>query len=257
MTNKESLSSTTLTKSMMLMEVLADAGSPMGLSELVRKVDLPKSTCHRILSILVNERLVQFEQRSRTYGIGFRFMSLAFQTWQNLDLRRAATEDMQRLGKFAGENIHLAVPDGNEIVFIDRVESHEILRHRSAIGNRASIHCTALGKAMVASMSAERRDAIVSSLSFEQVADKTITDPAQFDREIADIQRTGYAIAIREHQSDVCAVAASIRDFRGGIVGAISISAPVFRADRKKLVGWAPAVMEAAKRISQNLGWMD
>jgi len=88
--NKDSLSSTTLTKSLMLMEVLADAGSPMGLSELVRKVGLPKSTCHRILSILVNEHLVQFEQKSRTYGIGFRFMSLAFQTWQNLDLRRAA-----------------------------------------------------------------------------------------------------------------------------------------------------------------------
>ncbi len=254
---KNSLSSTTLTKSLMLMEVLADTGSPMGLSDLVRKVGLPKSTCHRILSILVNERLVQFEQNSRTYGIGFRFMSLAFQTWQNLELRRAAIEDMQRLGKFTNENIHLAVPDGTEIVFIDRVESHEILRHRSAIGNRAGVHCTALGKAMLASMPIAKQREIVSSLTLEAVAEMTITDAGRFEDEIAEVRRKGYAIAIREHQSDTCAIAASISDFRDEVVGAVSVSAPVFRVDRKQLDAWAGAVMEAAKRISQNLGWTD
>lgn len=254
---KESLSSTTLTKSLMLMEALAEAGSPIGLSELVRKVGIPKSTCHRILSILVNERLVRFERKSHTYSTGFRFMSLAFRTWRNLDIRQAASDEMQRLGSLTDENIHLAVPDGNEIVFIDRVESHKILRLHSAIGNRASVHCTALGKSMLAAMPSERRERIVASIDFLRVAEDTITDPTKYADELDEIRERGYALAIMEHQSDICGVAASIRDFRGEVTGAVCVSAPVFRTDREKLIGWAPSVMEAAKRISHNLGWME
>jgi len=255
--DKGALSSTTLTKGLVLMETLAEAGSPIGLSELVRQVGLPKSTCHRILSILVNERLVRFNQKSRTYSTGFRFMSLAFRTWRNLDIRQAASDEMQRLGRLTGENIHLAVPDGNEIVYIDRVESHRILRLHSAIGNRASVHCTALGKSMVAALPSERRQRVVDSIDFVGVAEATITDPQRFTEELAEVQRRGYALAIKEHQSDICGVAASIRDFRGEVAGAVCVSAPVYRTGREKLIAWAPSVMEAATNISHNLGWMD
>lgn len=253
--DRESLSSTTLTKSLMLMEILSEVGSPIGLSEIVRRVGIPKSTCHRLLSILVNQRLVQFEKRSRTYGIGFRFMSLAFRTWQNLEVRHAALDEMHRLAKLTGENIHLSVPDGNEIVYIDRVETHKILRMHSAVGNRASVHCTAMGKSMVAAMPAERRDEIVASLTFERVAEDTITDRDVYLRELDDVRRKGYALAIKEHQSDIDGVAACVRDFRNEIVGSISVTAPSFRADRQKLEGWAPSVIEAAKQVSRNLGW--
>ncbi len=256
-TGKESPSSTTLTKGLVLMEALAEAGSPISLSELVRKVGLPKTTCHRILSILVNERMVRFEKNSRTYSTGFRFMSLAFRTWRNLDIRQAASDEMQRLGDLTGENIHLAVPDGNEIVYIDRVESRRILRLHSAIGNRASVHCTALGKSMVAAMPPERRERIVASIDFQRVAQDTITDPEKYLEDLDEVQRRGFALAIREHQSDVCGVAAGIRDFRGEVAGAVCVSASVYNTDRDKLIGWAPAVMEAATRISHNLGWMD
>lgn len=254
---REALNSTTLRKSMAFLETLAEAGTPLGLSELVQRTGLPKSTSFRILSILANERLIHFDAASRTYRIGYRFMSLAFNMWHHLDLRRAAVEEMRRLGKASGENIHLAVLDGNEIVFIDRVESHKILRLHSAIGNRASVHCTALGKSMVAFLPQERQAEIVKSLSFEKIAEKTITDPARYERELRKVRSQGYALAFKEHQSDVCGVASPIRDFRGEIVGSVCISAPVFRTDRDRLEGWAPQVVEAAQTISRNLGWME
>ena len=251
---KEDLNSTTLTKSLALLEVLADAGTPMGLTELIRRTGMPKSTGHRILSILANQRLVRFDEATRTYRVGYRFMSLAFTMWQNLDLRRAAIDEMRALSEKCRENTHLAVLDGHEIVFIDRVEFHQIMRLLSAIGNRASVHCTALGKAMVAFQSPARRDAIIAAVAFERVAECTITDPRRYAEELDTVRRCGFAVAVREHQSDICGVAAPIRDFRGEVFAALSITVPAFRTDDDRLTAWGPLVVDAAAAISRNLG---
>ena len=252
---KDPLSSTTLTKSMALLSELADAGAPLTLTDLIRRTGLPKSTTHRILSILDNERLAQFDPDSRTYRIGYRFMSLAFTMWQNLDLRRAAIDEMRRLSEESRENTHLAVLDGPEIVYIDRVEAHPVTRLKSAVGNRASVHCTALGKAIMAFLPPKRHEEIMRSVTFDRVADGTITDPKAYRADLETVRQRGFAVAVREHQSDVTGVAAPIRDFRNEVVGAVAISIPLFRTDDDRLAAWGPRVIEATRTISRNLGW--
>ena len=100
------------------------------------------------------------------------------------------------------------------------------------------------------------REKIIKTLAFERVAENTIMDEQRYREELESVRQQGYAIAYREHQSDVCGVAASIRDFRGEVAGALSISAPCLRADVKKLRGWGPMVCEATTRVSQKLGWL-
>lgn len=245
-----------LGKSLTLLEILADNGTPMSLKELVQATGLPKSSVHRQLAALVDEHLVQYDRSSRSYHIGYRFMSLAFRMWQNLDLRRAATEKMRELSEEVGENTHLAVLDGNEIVYIDRIEYHQIMDIHSAVGNRAPIHCVSLGKAMVAYQEPRRISELVASTDFVQIAENTVTDPDLYLKQLDDVRRRGFADADREHQSHLRAIAAPIRDFRNEVIAAVSITVPTFRMDHDKLLTWGPRLVDITQEISRSLGWV-
>lgn len=255
MPNNE-LHSTSLRKSLKVLEHLAAEGRALSFSEIVAGAQLPKSTGHRLLSVLVNERLVLFDAEAQTYRIGLRFMSLAFQTWHRLDLRRAAEPHMRRLADATGENVHLAVRDGAEIVYIERVESQAVVRMHAAVGARAPLHCTALGKAMLALLEPSVRDALIAGVVLRPLTPHTITSSEALVADLEAQRTRGYARDRSEHQPDVHCVAAPIRNFRGAPIAAISVSAPTFRVPEAQMEGWGELVAAAACRISIEAGWV-
>lgn len=247
--------STTLSKCLMVLDLLARAKRPLTYTDIRESTGLPKSTSYRLISILTNERLIHFDPESRAYRIGYRLLELAAQGLNGFDLRQIAAPGLRTLGKTTQESVLLAVRDGHEIVYIDRVESTRSLRFSTAVGNRAPLHCTGLGKAIMAFLGEEVRLELSRLIDFHPFTENTITTFDALERELALIRARGFAIDDMEHQPDIRCVAVPIFSRQGEVVAALSISAPSSRADRKHLESWAPLVRDAAAQISREMGW--
>ena len=223
-------------------------------SEILDRSSLPKSTGYRLVSILTNERLVFFDPERRTYRIGYRVLELAARGLNGFDLRQIAAPFLRKLGEATQENVLLAVRDGVETVYIDRVESTRSVRSSIGVGNRGPLYCTGLGKAILAFLPEEKRHALYDLMDFLPLTEKTITDAKILECELADIRKRGYAYDDAEHVPDIRCVAAPIRGQEDEIVGAISVSAPSSRADDAILERWVPLVCDAASQISREVG---
>lgn len=245
---------TILKKSIALLDALGTVAEPLRFTDLVNMAGLSKSSAHRILAMLVDENLVAFDERSRTFRLGFKPMSWALKTWNAFDLPLSADEEMRKLNRETDEHVVLAVLDEAEVVFIKKIESRAPLTMRHQIGDRAPAHCTALGKAILAFLPEPGRAALIAGMHLPKLTERTIADPAALIRELDTVRRQGYAVADREEQPEVRGIAAPILDFEGKVVGAINVWGHVFNVSREKLLGWAPLVMRAAENISRRLG---
>ncbi len=252
---KREFSSTTLTRSLILLELLAKTGRSMSFGEIMTATDIPKSTGHRLLAILTAEGMVQFDSDTRSYRSGFRLAALSFQAWHNLDIRHAGASEMQRLAQLSGETVQISTRDGASIIYTDRVESEKAIGMRSSIGDRSPMYCSSMGKAIVALLPEHEQEAVFSATSYERLTDTTISNTEEFRQDIQIIRERGYAIDNGENNPDVRCVAAAIQDFRGILRGAVGISAPKFRADDDKIRAWGREVSRSAKGISAALGW--
>ena len=245
---------TILKKSIAILDTLADAAKPMRFTDLVNAAGLSKSSAHRILAMLVDESLLAFDERARTYRLGFKTMSWALKSWNDFDLQICAEEDMIWLNRQTDEHVVLAVLDKTEIVFIKKIESHAPLTMRHQVGDRAPAYCTALGKAMLAYLPREQLDALLESRPLAKMTEYTIVDPTALERELETVRQRGFAVVDREEQMEVRGIAAPIFDFEGNVVGAVNVWGHVFNISLEKLMSWAPLVVQAAGSISHRLG---
>ena len=172
----------------------------------------------------------------------------------DMDLREVARDPMQRLGDLSGETIHLSVYDEPHVVYIDKIESTFPVRMYSRIGARAESYCTGVEKALIAFLSDYEFERFLRKVSFTRFTPNTITSAGELRQEIARMRAQGYALDLQEHEEGVRCAAAPIFDLDGRVVGSISIAAPAFRKSEDDIRALAPAVMDAAHRISENLG---
>ena len=148
-----------------------------------------------------------------------------------------------------GETCNLAIPEGNAIVYVDRVETQEPLRLHLVLGTRAPMHCTASGKLFLAHMTLLERRALLAMLSLQARTPKSITDPALLEREIVRIARLGIGIDDEEFVHGMVAVAVPICAADGRIVAAVACHAPVARKSVEQLLQHVPQLKEAAVKL--------
>lgn len=246
--------SSILEKSIRIMDTLARSASPLRVSTIVNETHYNRSSVHRVLSILISLNVVQHDEVTGEYDIGSVMLSWAYSLINKTDLRAIADPIMRELSAMSSENALLAIRDHLEVVYINRVESSESIRVVARVGSRAPLHCTALGKCLVAFLDDHLRERVLAGLSWTKYTDNTTTERAVFEQEIVTIRRNGYAIDNQEHQRVVHCLAAPIWNAENKVTAAISITAPVFRVHRKKLLGWADPIRMAAEEISAKLG---
>ncbi len=244
---------TTFVKGLAVLEALARAGEPCGVSDLARQLQLTKSNVHRLLRTLADHGYAQNVAGSGRYEITLKLWELGVEVLDKLDVKRVAFEPMERLVELTGETVHLSILDHGEVVYIDKVDSPQPVRAYSKVGGRAPAYCVATGKALLAHAGAAVVDAVASRL--HAYTQHTITDAAELRAELRRVVDTGYAINRGEWRDGVCGVAAPIRDARGQVVAAIGISGPVDRLKVRALRQLTPAVVDVARSISTRLGW--
>ncbi|MCF3629946.1 IclR family transcriptional regulator [Thalassospiraceae bacterium LMO-SO8] len=241
----------TLVNGMALLEVLAHSDRALGVSELAARVDLGKSNAHRLLQTLTELGYVRRDAATGTYAAAIRLWELGTAMLGHLDLRQLALPAMEALLARTRESVHLSVLDGDEVVYLHKLESPEPVRAYSAIGGRAPARCVATGKAMLAALNEAALGALAENLHAH--TPKSITDATAFLQEMAGIRTRGYAVNAGEWQETVCGVAAPIHDPAGGVIAAIGVSGPAERLRPGRFKALGVEVTEAAGAVERAL----
>lgn len=237
------------------MRALAGEVPELGLGELAAELGLRKSTAHRLVKVLEEERFVEKSASGVKYRLGSRLIELGRAAVSRLDLYALAQPHLHELVAATGETAHLAVLRDGEVVSVTNVESRQTVRTPATVGTRSPAHCTSLGKAMLANLPATQIDEFLRQRRLKAYTPKTITLPARFREELGLIKARGYAVDDEEREEGLRCIGAPVRDHAGAVVAAVSIAGPSYRIKAERTKALAVPVLRAAARISAALGF--
>jgi IclR family acetate operon transcriptional repressor len=238
------------------LRVLEEVASrqPIGVGELARVLDMPKSSVQRALVTLHTAGWIRPAAGEVTrWVITTRALAVGGRASGDLDLRGAALPIMEELRRRTGETIHLTVPEDGKMVLIERLETDKPVRTSMALGHALPLHASANGKAVLAYSSAEvLRPLLVDELP--RYTDTTITDPDELRAELAAIRERGFAVNRGEWRSDVGSVAAAVMGGHEKPIASLSVNIPMSRLTQESEAGFGAAVSQAASNLSARLG---
>jgi DNA-binding IclR family transcriptional regulator len=226
----------------------------LGVTELADRLGLHKSTVHRFMVNLDAAGLVERNPRTGRYRLGLRIFELGGLVMQQMNLWDEALPFLEGLVRDTGETGHLAVLDGGEAIYIERVEARRALRVPSAIGRGYPAHATNLGKVLLADLPAERVEQIVAERGLAAYTPHTITGLEELEAELERIRALGYAVDNEEYDEGLRCIGAPVRDHSGHVVAALGIGGPVTRITPDRADELAELVMAAARGLSRRLG---
>ena len=223
-------------------------------TEISKALGFPKSTTHQILATLEKENMTTKDQNNR-YHLGLKLFELGSMAQVDLEIRKIAASSLKMLNAELDETVHLTVLEGNEVLYVDCLESSKRLRTYSVIGVRAPLYCTAVGKAILAFLDNEEQDRILDTITFERFTENTIIDKSFLKDELHTIAQRGYAVDNMEHEEGLRCVGAPIRNHAGKVFAAISVSGPSQRITLGNVSEIGKVVMAQAEKISEQLGY--
>ncbi|MCU0968370.1 MAG: IclR family transcriptional regulator [Rubrivivax sp.] len=240
-----------LERAFALLDTLAAQPDPMTLKQISERTGLHPSTAHRILNDLTIGRFVD-RPAPGSYRLGMRLLELGNLVKARLDVRDAALGPMRELHRHTHQPVNLSVRQGDEIVYIERAYSErsgmQVVR---AIGGRAPLHLTSVGKLFLAQDDAQRVRAYCTRTGLSGQTRSSITDIARLERELATVRALGFARDDEELEPGVRCMAAPVLDDQGRLVAGLSVSAPADRLEES----WLEKVRATAAQISAALGW--
>lgn len=238
-----------------LLELLCSSREGLPIHELSEKTGLHKSTVHRLLAAMVVRGYVRKDEDSGRYRMTTRICELSAQVVESLDILQIARGPMEALSRSTGETVHLVVREGDEIVYVHKVESDvSSMRMFSRIGMRRPMYCTGVGKAILAELPLEEVERIWNASDIQAYTEHTIVSFDRLKDVLEAIRRRGCAYDNQENELGVRCIAATIHDYTGGICGALSISAPLLRMSDSKVAQLQPQLMAACRKISLAMG---
>lgn len=220
-----------------------------GVTDAARALELPKSTASWVMIQLAEQGLLR-RVRGRRYRLGWRLFELSQTLLETTDFRAEARRAMERLSATYSETVQLAVLDGVETVYMEKVQPTPAVKiELSRVGSRLPAHCTGLGKAMLAFEPWEAIGPELARSELTPVTPNTITDLQVLREELEVVRRQGFALDREESMEGLCCVAVPLRDPSGGVIAALSISAPAFRFESRSQT-YIAAVLEAASNVT-------
>jgi DNA-binding IclR family transcriptional regulator len=230
------------------------AESPRSLGDVAQHLGVHKSTALRLLQTLEAEGFARRENASR-YGIGFRVVTLAHQALDNLDLFSIAHPHLVALASRLGSTFHLGQLIGAEVIYVDKVEGPGAVKMYSMVGRTASLYSSSLGKAVLAYVTGPLGAEMLDSIAFARHTPATITTRTELDAELARTRERGWAEDDAEFEDFINCVAVPIRDSRGRVHGALSMTAVRALTPLEQLRNHVPDLVSAAETISRESGW--
>jgi DNA-binding IclR family transcriptional regulator len=247
--------STAVGRALAILEAIADRRRGLTNSEISRSLQIPKSSASYILRTLEHRGYVYREHDTGKYRLGLKVLSLNRGAFSGLDIRQVALPALKQLVERIHLTVHLAILDHGEAVYIEKVEASGFIKMDTWVGRRMAIHSTSVGKALVAHRPETEVEAIIQAQGLKRRTPNTITARPKFLREIAQVRAQGYAVDDEENSPGVQCVAAPIFGSQGVVAAAVGASGTTSQVDGAALQKIADRVKEAARHISQQLGY--
>jgi len=244
------MTDTAVEKTLAVLEALADHTR---ITDIARVTGLPKSTVHRLLQTMVDRGFAT--PTSDGYLTGPRVLALAGKVLRPMDTVERARPFLRALQESTGCTVHLAVLFGDELVYVDKIEANKPYRMASRLGMPLTAHGTAIGKAVLASLSTSELDAFVRRTGLPGRTPRTITSASRLKSQLARVRRSGFALDDEENETGVRCVGAAIRDHAGVVIGGLSASSLAMEHSLAELIALGPRVLQAADEVSAALGW--
>lgn len=241
-----------LERAMNLLEAFDEDHQEMGVTELADRLGLHKATVHRILRTLEKGGFIQQNDDNGKYHLGWQLIPLGTLALQHFDLRRLATDLLQKLLEEHQETVDMAIYQSGEMYYLEVLESPQPVKIAARPGRGLPVHCTATGKAFLAFAEPEEVDKILSR-DLKRYTPQTPTDPDLIRKEFDEIRSKGYATSREEFEDGITAVAAPVFNRKGKVEAVIAIPGPSYRIPDERMNELGEAVCIVARTLTARL----
>ncbi len=235
----------------------AVAQEPEGLSnaDISRKLKIPKSSASYILRTLEKQAYLNRDPGTGKYRVGLKILSLSRGALSGLDVREVALPIMRHLMEKTNLTCHLAILDGPEAVYIEKVEPQGFIKMDTWVGRRMRVHATSVGKALVAYIAQERLEKILADSGMEKRTPKTITTPARLLKDLEKVRAQGYAIDDEENNMGARCLGAPVFNQHGVIEASVGVSGTINQVNAQTIPRIVENLKDAARHLSMQLGY--
>lgn len=237
-------------RALSILEAVVGSDKPVSLPDAIASSGLPKPTVYRILVLLEGAGLLLREPNAKRYSPGPRLTKLALDTLLNPALRAPRHAILQALVDETRETCNLTMLDGNEIVYLDRVEAASPLRLDLRPGSRVPLHCTASGKLFLSHLPRRYRQKLIHSTPLKRYTDNTITDTTLLERELERVRANKMATDNEEFLAGTTCLAIPVHGEHGRLCVSVAVQAPTARMTLEQSLQHLPALRSAAERLS-------
>ncbi len=240
-----------------ILEQLSLEQNGLKLTDLATRIDLPRSTVFRLLSVLRQRGYIEKEEGTNAYRLGLGFIELCSLYLNNLELKTEAAPHIRKLSAQTGNTVFLAIRQGAEVVYIDKAEQYNSIRKFHIIGQRRSLYSTSLGKSLVFDLPDREIRELLQNMPFEKFGPRTHESIESLLSDIEVSRERGWSLDDEEAEVGIRCMSSPIRDYRGTIIAAVSTSfrIPEIPADRYPEI--AELVRDTALGISHRMGYTE
>lgn len=242
-----------LDRALSILELLSQSRSGLSLPEIVQQSKLPRSTVHYLVVTLERRGYLQRNERTSRYLFGLNLVRLAHSAVGALNLRQQAAPHLQALMQRTQLTVHLAVLSDNEVVLVAKHDLAQGSRMASWIGKRMDVHCTALGKVLLAHMPEAEVERTLREHGLPRHNDNTIASPRKLREELAKVVRLGYAVDDEEDELGSRCIGAPVREVSGKVIAALSVAGTCAEINAGNIDQLVPSTIRAAAQLSAAL----
>jgi IclR family acetate operon transcriptional repressor len=253
MQDSDDLPASSTLRAFAVIELIANAEVPLSLDAITQRCRLPKPTVFRILGLLVRGGYVWRVPIEKRYAIGPRLSALALQVQMNFPERAQWHAVLVRLVDEIGETCNFTMQDGNQVVYLDRVETSSPVRLHMDTGSRVPLHCTASGKLFLSQLTPAQVRLLLGKAPLRRYTSRTITSLEILERELRKIRAEGVGTDVGEYLEGSVCLAVPVMDGRGRICAAVAVHGPAPRMSLRRSIQHLPALRGAAKALAATM----
>lgn len=245
-----------LAKGLDVLSLIVNSKRIFGVTEISRILNLSIGSVQRATNTLQKLGYLRKDETKQGYILGYKAWGLGLSIIKDIDLKRVAHPYLQELSKEIGETVNLAILDGSDIVYVDRIKTGQIININLNIGSRLPVYCTSLGKSLLAFLSEGELMDILDSINMKPITPNTIINKGKLLEELQKVRRRGFSLNNRELELGLRSVAAPVREESGSVIAAVNIAVPSTRITLEELsTRLAKKVVDLAGIISQGMGY--
>ena len=238
-----------------MLEAVAQESEGLSNAEISRKLEIPKSSASYILRTLEKQGYLNRNSETGKYRVGLKVLSLSRGALTGIDVREVALPIMRHLMEKTNLTCHLAILDGSDAVYIEKVEPQGFIRMDTWVGRRMRVHATSVGKALVAHVPQERLERIIAESGMEKRTTKTITTLPRLLKDLEKIREQGYAVDDAENNMGARCLGAPVFNQNGIIEASLGLSGTINQVNPNTMPRIIEALKDAARHVSMQLGY--